>query len=293
MTSSTAEANGDHMKKVVGTWMLALLLVFGVKASQAQVFFQDNFESHTNSLGGTGISGWGAQATLDSTGGYNGSKAAKVSYNSAGVNAGVYLDTSAYPNGDVYIRFYSKVDCGSGACLGGSKFLKLFGVNDSAGGYANSTFAINYDTGHIDVCSYGNGTTYQNDTQTGAFLSGGGWDAGIQTPVTVNSITFTDKQWHCYEVYMKYSTDSNMDGMYKLWKDGTLVFQAQNLKNRYNGTPPNPRRFASIQLGGYSSQPQWQGAYNIWFDEIVISDSYVGPIGSATKPAPPTNLSVR
>jgi len=279
------------MKKIIETGIFLLLLFsFNARVTNAAIIFQDNLENHTNSLTGTNIGGWGAQATLDPTGGLNGSKGAKITYDAPGVNAGIFLDTSAYSGGEIYIRFYAKVDYGSGNGYGGSKFLKFFGVNDSSGGYANSTLAMKYDTGHLDEVSYGNGITNQNDTGTAVFLSGGGWDAGVQTPTAKGSITF-DKNWHCYEMYMKYSTGSNMDGAYKIWKDGTLWFEAQNLKNRYIS---NPRQFASIQLGGYSSQPQWVAPYTLWFDKIVISDQYIGPLSTSTAkstaPSSPRNL---
>lgn len=278
------------MKRLIQTNMLLLLLiVFSTGVSNATVAFQDNFENHTNSLTATNISGWGSEATLDPTGGLNGSKGAKVTYGTSGVNAGIFIDTSAYTGGEVYIRFYAKVDCGSGACYGGSKFLKFFGANDSSGGYANSTLAINYDFATLKEVSYGNGSSLQNDTGTAVFLYGGGWDSGVQTPTALGEINFSDKQWHCYEMYMKYSTGSNLDGAYKLWKDGKLWFEAQNLKNRNTA---NLRRFASIQLAGYSSQPQWRSPYILRYDEIVISDQYIGPLSSTIIKAP-ANLTIK
>jgi hypothetical protein len=280
------------MKNLIKTGILLFcLLSFNAALANAATVFQNNFENNTNSLLGTNISGWGG-ATLTNTEGYNGSKGAKVPYGSSGVNAGVYLDTSNYSGSEVYIRFYAKVDCGTGSCYGGSKFLKFFGVNDSSGGYANTTLAITYDSGKLDTVSYGNGSTTQNDTGTGVWLSGGGWDAGVQTPTALGAINFNDKQWHCYEMYMKYSTGTNMDGVYKIWKDGTLWVEAKNLRNKHTS---NIGKFASIQLGGYSSAPQWISPFTLYFDEVVISDQYIGPLSSTPNVAlsAPKNLVIK
>jgi hypothetical protein len=65
---------------------------------------------------------------------------------------------------------------------------------------------------------------------------------------------------------MRYNTDGNRDGVYKVWVDGTLRLIATNVINKNNS---DIRELERISFGDYANQ--FVNNWSIWFDDIIIS----------------------
>src|SRR5438128_1138672 len=98
--------------------------------------------------------------------------------------------------------------------------------------------------------------------------AGGGPDAGKRDEPNVTTTVITLGQWHRIEIYVKYSTGANADGILKWWVDGVL-----------NGTYTNLKM---VQDGGFNSvsfSPTYGGAGGdvktetdyYWFDHTRLS----------------------
>lgn len=265
------------MQKIILALFLCILVA---KNSIATDYINDNIDLYSTSITGKSLETWDAHTTLDTTGGYNGSKGIKTLYSSSGVNSGTSISVASFNLPELYVRFYAKVDCGAGQCAGGTKFLKLFSKNN--GGYANSTMRLVYETGNIEGIAAGSGATTQNDDGNVMFLNGTKpWSPALLS-MNTSEVNYTgtysghkDGQWHCYEMYMKFNSNGNSDGEYKLWIDGVYKLHATNVKNRHDA---NIREFDYITLGGYSSSSQWTTPFTIWFDNIIVSDSHIGTL---------------
>jgi hypothetical protein len=102
----------------------------------------------------------------------------------------------------------------------------------------------------------------QNDLNTG-----GGPTAGHFLEPNVTGTTITLGQWHRIEIYVKYSTGSNADGIVEWWVDGVLNGGYTNLK--------------MVQDGGFnevSFSPTYGGTGSVktetdyyWFDHTHLS----------------------
>ncbi|HYU00593.1 MAG TPA: hypothetical protein VEK85_09470, partial [Gemmatimonadales bacterium] len=75
-------------------------------------------------------------------------------------------------------------------------------------------------------------------------------------------------QWHRIEIYVKYSTGSNADGMVKWWVDGQLNGQYTNLKMVQDGG--FNRVSFSPTYGGAGGDAKSQADY-FWFDHTHLS----------------------
>ena len=255
----------------------------------AGVFFQDDFESYTGS-----ITNWntGNQVSLTTNNCHSGSKCVKITFTDPGTSPYLFQkNISSYNLGEIYVRFYFKLDDASVCCDGGAKFFKLFGRRNSPQGYANSTFALGAWNSIISGVLYGNGGSVENDTQQYIRLD------GSKTDSSVNLVTFTslfdgrDEKWHSYEAYMKYNTNGKRDGEYKIWIDGELRMHATNVKNRND---LNARVFDEVRLADYHHN-YGSKTWSLWYDDVVFSTSYIGLIGGnpVTQLSPPTNLIIQ
>jgi hypothetical protein len=280
--------------KQVGIAVFLGLFVGSATTSVAGIVFQDNFDSYSDSPTKHGWNYIGSQVSTPSTEGKNGTRGLKVTYNSKGTGPFSVQKSIAGSNlQQVYVKFDFKVDNPSG----GSKFLKFFGKSNSPSGYANSTFAINYNSGTLFEISYGAGST-ENDTQNVIRYSGThpdslkAFDRSVKLPVTKGTYDPRDGKWHSYQVFMRYNSNGKRDGEYKIWIDGTLHVHATNVVNRND---KNSLFFDSFRLGDYCSSA-WERTWNIWYDNVVVSTDYIGsgpvpdePPASTTPDAPPAS----
>ncbi len=271
----------------------ALATLCFVSTSYAATLFQDNFNSYTGNPNGHG---WNADnlwntAQVVSGAGSDGSNALRITFDADQLNR--WCDWSPSQNlQEFYVKFDFKMDCGSGTCAGGAKFLKIFGQNVSSS-YANTTTAFDYGTPSpvFTGLSYG-ATGNQRDTASVLWYDGsktiesGGVSPTVAAKGTGN-IDPKDGKWHTWEVHMKYNDDGQSNGIYEVWYDGVQVLGATGVNNRSTSSPPYVQ---SIQLGGWN-QNYGGKPYYIYYDNVVVSTTRVTSSGATSLPAP-SNLTV-
>jgi hypothetical protein len=247
----------------------------------AQIIFQDNFDQYSST-----ITGWktGSQVYLEKSGGVNGSQCVRVNYTGQGTAQYVLSKMVGQHNlQEIYVRFYFKL--GPNAS-GGAKFLKLFGKTNSPSGYANATFALQYASNRLMEVSYGRGTGTVNDTQDVIRYDGSmKTDYAVAQHTSSSAFSPTIGKWHAYEAHIRYNDDNQRNGIFRVWIDGQLKVHATNLTNRHNS---NSKFFDEVGLGNYGANGKTNVNWNLYYDEVVISRQYIGPIGSGgAAPSPP------
>jgi hypothetical protein len=250
------------------TLLLAIIAV--PRLASATILFQDNFESYTSLPGNPWYSY--NDVTFEPTGGYGGSKGIKIYYPNSSNWGGLGFNLYSYlgNRSEYYIQYHVKVDT---AATGGSKFLKWFGLGDSQGGYANTTFGMYYWSDHLEQISYGPGTGLQNDTQAVIQYAGTATDPLVSVTIHTGNKTVNDGQWHLIQAHVKYNTNGNRDGVYDIWYDGVQAVHAQNITNRNNA---NTMIWNTVEWGGYTDAPEFTGGpWSIYVDDVVISDSFI------------------
>ena len=250
-----------------------------LSSAQAEIIFEDDFDSYQDE-----ITGWstGSNIYLQKSGCVDNSACAKVAYTGAGT--GPYWfgkDVSAENLSEIYVKFDFKVDNPSG----GSKFLKLFGKKDSEGGYANTTFAINYNSGMLYEVSYGSGVGTVNDTQAIIRYNGTISDKDVSVIHKTGEFDPADNKWHSFEAHMKYNDNGKRNGIYRVWIDGELRLHATNIKNRHDN---NSMFFNRVDLANYSNSNQ-EHDWNLWYDNVVIATHPIGG-GAFIAPMFPSDL---
>ncbi|MFC1582229.1 hypothetical protein ACFL4W_01700 [Planctomycetota bacterium] len=88
-------------------------------------------------------------------------------------------------------------------------------------------------------------------------------------------------EWYCYEVMLTINTLGQADGRLAFWIDGVLIGDFPGL--RFRSIDALKARFVSIC--SYSSQVNPNKT--MWYDDIVVATSYIGPIAGAGTNQPP------
>lgn len=254
-----------------------MAITFNLSDASARIIFQDKFDNYNTKAEVAANYELGRDVTLDTSQGVNGTKCLRITYSGtapsdpamAAINRSIANENLS----SIYVRFYFKVSVVN-VNNGGCKFLKLFGKGTSTN-YANSTFILNYNHSYLRDIMYGDGSRIENDTQDTIWYSGYHTDPNAVVQVYTQTFVPVVNRWHCYEGYMKYNTNNNRDGEYKVWIDGALRLHARNIKNRHNDNVPY---FQSVRLGDYSHTGTYSSNWNIWYDNLVISDQYIGPV---------------
>ncbi|QQR77584.1 MAG: fibronectin type III domain-containing protein [Candidatus Moraniibacteriota bacterium] len=265
-------------------FVFSFFLFADMSIAQAAVLFQDNF-NYTDSVNNHGWSA-GSTSSIAVGAGPDGSNALKIIYNCDSNSCGDRWHNWDAPANtqELDIKFNFKFDCGSGSCVGGTKFLKLFGIRNGTN-YANTTTATTYQTNIFDQLSYGcSGTT--RDTASIVTYAGSSSCGGTVTGTKPGPINAMDGNWHTWELHMKYNDNSQTNAIYEVWYDNVKVIGLTGITNRDNS---NSLYFDYICLGGWN---QFYGGspYSVYYDNVVISNT---PGGSdTTPPAWPTGTSV-
>lgn len=200
---------------------------------------------------------------------------------------------------DVYIEFWAKMPGVKEGC----KFVKIFGNDTAATGFADTTFATDYTGaayGAIRQVSFGDGSTIANDTQQVINLAGSGQQHRGNQPST--AVVNTPQQsyfsaedwgtgWHHFRIHVKFNSGTTAqnkvpDGEYYLEIDGKVYVDATGLYNRNPANGPINR----IEFFGWAqTEPQ---AFELWYDDIRIS---TGGFMSTSTPMPnaPADLGVK
>lgn len=87
-------------------------------------------------------------------------------------------------------------------------------------------------------------------------------------------------RWMCFEFHYKRDTGSG-DGVFEFWVDGDKKIGATNFSTI--GAPCNPGYFKGGYLMGWSNSG-FDEDTNVYFDDVVFSDSYIGPLGLGGEP---------
>lgn len=256
-------------------WHMIILVtisaIFIGGTTEARVIFQDDFDSYSDSPENHG---WGTSSniSLQTSGGVNNSHCAMVTYDRSGTSPYWFGVNVANENmSEIYVRFYFRVDDPSGGC----KFLKLFGIRNGDS-YANSTFGLNYYSNTLNDVQYGGGDGLSNDSQRIIRFNGTRSDENVTIHKSTGEFDPRDGKWHCFEAHMKYNDNGQRNGIYRVWIDGEMRLHAANVKNRND---LNSRFFESVQLANYCHS-NWSHLWHLWFDDVVIADEPIGPIGT-------------
>lgn len=262
----------------------ALSLCF-INLSHSAILFQDEF-NYTDAFSNHGWGEVSAQSSIASNSGPDGSNALKISFSADQVNRQHNWKAPANTQ-ELYVKFSFKMDCGSGKCVGGAKFLKLFGIRNGTN-YANTTTGMVYQTSLLAGLSYG----CSGDTRdTGTMINYNGTGGTSCSPLTFSgtlpgTINPMDGKWHTWEVHMKYNDNGQNNGIYEVWYDDTKILGLTGVNNRSDS---NSKYFDYIQLGGWN---QYYGGtpYNILYDKIVISTTRTTATGTTL--SAPSNLRI-
>ena len=92
-------------------------------------------------------------------------------------------------------------------------------------------------------------------------------------------------RWYCYEIMVKANTPGVRDGRIAVWIDGALVADYPNVRLRDVNTLKIDTVKLSLHIFSNTLRQNRK-----WYDNVVISRSYIGPMTPAQGPAPPTNL---
>jgi hypothetical protein len=257
-----------------------------VGGTPTPILFQ-NFDTSSLPLGWTNAGG-SFELSTNTAQVYGGSgKSLRGIYpaNANGNLLGLTYNVDTFTNWDtsknsIYIRFRARMP----APRWGMKFIKIFGKQGGNGGYANTTFGLDY-TGSAPASvyqvSFGDGTTTTNDTQNVINLDGtnkswAGRSSTTATILTPQNANWGGAQWgddwHLFEIYVKFNSgDSALnevaDGAYTLKIDGTTYVNASGLFNRHYSNP----RIDRIEFFGWTQGASPATPFSLWLDNVEIT----------------------
>lgn len=180
-----------------------------------------------------------------------------------------------YPNGleEFYIRFYVRYHLNAGGTDAGTSntfqrkvlFLKSFTGEPTEGG-ATGNFVITSDANKFRLA----GGTWAGQGGDASSFSYGAAPPYLMTPPDRH----WDAPWTCMEVHIKLNTPGSSDGVLEFWVDGTqyLSYTAYNVRG--TATTGWKRVEIGVQADRQFSDPIDEERY---WDDVVISSSYIGP----------------
>ena len=283
------------------------------------MIFADDFESYSAVSGLTSTGRWNnlyqISNTRISTGSGNvfgGSKALEFTLPKTDGEVANELTKILNPAQDtVFVRFYAKFDSdynvqgsshngvtiqasywdgpGSGPGVradGFNKFLVNFEAYRESAGVANpgSLVGYVYHPEQRDIWGdifYPTGRVLPFDRTPGNF-----GPTFVPRPEVVPQLG----RWYSYEVMVKANTPGQRDGRVAFWLDGALIADFPNLRLR-DTTSLKIDRVGLLFHGNGGIL----ATSRRWYDNVVISRSYIGPMSSGSSPgtlAPPTNLRI-
>ena len=255
-----------------------------------QVFFSDDFEGSSPldtwtayNCGPAGAEPWqtanGGTVTLSGGEKYSGSKSLQCDWNSGDYAVGVRKNVDLDRN--VYVRWYAKYEEGwDFGAHGEQKYMILYGTRNGVARDLRIGFYNQYTLGRPFLSFY--------TSETGAASGDTVFGAEDFIPET--------GQWYCIEIYVKVHPTEGafrlwVDGVeYELWNKGTfydwwdgIIIQPVNIDT---GDVDIDEIHLSTQLNNQNATRK------IWVDDMVISDSYIGPIDGGSQSPTFTNISV-
>jgi len=89
-------------------------------------------------------------------------------------------------------------------------------------------------------------------------------------------------RWICYELMVKANTPGKRDGRIAFWVDGKLAGDFMNLRLRDVDTLKSNR----VSLGLYTQNDMIRAPIVMWYDDVVVATSYIGPVATRKKSGP-------
>lgn len=217
------------------------------------------------------------------------------------------LDLGSGDNGadktEVYVRWYQKFTGAWNSSTVQHKFTKFCGnsYNVPSGSNTYMTSAhfsfgpgteywrawVNNYNGQFD--KFGGyfddsdeGWIYQTEAHSGSWgyddINNGIGDGGAD-----GESIFQVDTWYCIEIHVKMnSSDEAYDGELEAWVDGVKVFELKNFQYYTTGQTPYGIGYIEFQHIYYIRTATDQPTY---MDNIVVADTYIGPMGSGSTPA--------
>lgn len=89
-------------------------------------------------------------------------------------------------------------------------------------------------------------------------------------------------RWICYELMVHANTPGKRDGRVAIWLDGRLAADFPNLRLRDVDT----LKANLVSLGLYTMNGMIRTPCAMWYDDVVVATSYVGPVAKRKKSGP-------
>lgn len=272
---------------VIGMATLTLLLPIGSSA-EAAGFFADGFESGDDSHveNGAQWTGTAGDVSVTTNDKRTGSYSMRFRYGAGISNVEQRFGLGAQRDG-VYIRYYVKFPTNYVHGLANPSNNKLIRLWSEEAAYGSDGIKIGmslvragtYSTVYPEAkIVYASGWQLQCDGAMGSISSlpgMGTWSLGAEHL----------GQWLAFEFHFRRDTGSG-DGAFEFWVDGVRQFGSTTLA--FNGAPCQNPYFLTGYLFGWANA-SFAEATDIYIDDVVFSDSYIGPDGSHT-PSPPSTL---
>ena len=264
--------------------------------SKAAIICGDNFDSYSaGAISGTktcpsGIGSWSIDntAAIVAGAGSDQSNAARITFSADQINR-TFNYNPVVNLQEFWVKFNYKMDCMTGNCVGGGKFLKIFNGNGTEH-KANVTMQVVYQTGLFEQLLYG--CTGELRDANNVFTYNGGVSScpySIIGETTPGNIDPRDGQWHTWKFHMKYNDSGQNNGIFEVWNDDIAKVRVGGVNNRSDLAAIGAD---SIALGGWN---QYYGGipYYYYYDNFVVA-SYDPDLGAdITSPALPTGLDVQ
>ena len=225
-----------------------------VASAVPATYFSDNFENWTVHGGAwSSVGGESATHTLNTSTDFArlGIKSLKITDLDTTATTGASLTKNFSPpiSGDFYVRFYL--------------FLST-GFSSSSSGTSRRIVRLYCNTGDYSMITL--------TTSSLSMQEVGGWSGTGNTALSENA-------WHCVEMHI--NPPSSGTPM-QMWVDGTSA-------GTCTGIYPNASTFSYMQMGdvALSSSSATNGTGTFYWDEVVVSNVYNGPLDSTAPIAPP------
>ncbi|MCW2600007.1 MAG: chitinase [Frankiales bacterium] len=101
-----------------------------------------------------------------------------------------------------------------------------------------------------------------------------------QTNLLPSTFRLSEGTWHWLEVHQKLSATDGQ-AVNELWVDGSKI--GSSTARNFYGTPVSAIRYGVVA----TDQDRQTNPLTVWYDRAVVSDSYIGPVGSSAPPSSP------
>lgn len=208
---------------------------------------------------------------------------ASGSCNGVKIKGDTVIGTEYFPD-PIFIRFYVKFESNFYFKCQSGNIWKLHYLETGQGDIMPGIFGYDYHTSSCDHTS----AEFMVKEQG----SPGPWTGDHCHGNTNGSeIHLYRNTWYCIEYGYSHTTDE----YFKIWVDGTLrLVVDENTISHGLGYSFSNLPFRMIHFGGLMNNGAYQ-TQSVYFDDIVIDDEYIGPLGPVVDdppgpPGPPQNL---